>query len=319
LKIPAGHFTFSTQVSPSAIIHIAGAGASYDNPGIPETPEFPFVEPHCVTTLTWIGGDSSPFVFTTFQAHGSTLSGFCLDALGSEPPVFIDVDNSAGDIELRDIVIDTPTKKARIAAIRWGHSGAVVAPVCNSIFVRAAAPIGIDVLNVEAHFMGQRCRAVWNDETEWVIGDSGHLTESFHCVFCAAEARPGKIPVPIQNVLGFSWADGYSEGGTAFEIPAHAVKAQQVSLTNSFASGSEITGVVALVRVALPSATLTISGNEILGASLSYIVEDDSLNRATVVGNTDLPAMVAKNGQHVCSFGNTAGPAPTKPEAGTCN
>jgi hypothetical protein len=53
LKTPAGSFSFSTEVNPSAIIHIEGAGASKDNPGAP-APAFPFGQPHWVTTL-WAG------------------------------------------------------------------------------------------------------------------------------------------------------------------------------------------------------------------------------------------------------------------------
>ena len=318
LKIPAGSFNFSTEVNPAAIVRIEGAGASYDNPGSP-TPAFPFVEPHCITTLTWTGGNRPPFLFNNYHAEGSKLDGFCLNAVGTSPPVFIDVDNSAGDIQLNDIIIDKPTVKAEIAAIRYGNEGVVVGPKCADVFVRAAAPIGFDVLNVQAHFMGERCRAVWNDENEWVIGDSAHVTESFHCHLCTAEARPGNIPVVIRNVLGFSWADSYTEGLIAFDIPSDAVNAQQVSISNSFASSGGISGVTAFVRTALPAATLTLSGNEILGATPSYIVEDDSLARATVIGNTMPTAMVAKNGNKICALGNVATPAPVKPGAGVCN
>lgn len=167
--------------------------------------------------------------------------------------------------------------------------------------------------------MGLRCRAVWNDETEWAIGDSSHAAESFHCVFCTGEARPANIPVVIRNVLGFAWEDGYTEGSIAFDIPPDAVNAQQVSIANSFASGGFNPGVAAFVRSQLPTATVTISGNEILGATGSYIVEDESLSRATVIGNTMPSAMVAKNGNKVCALGNAATTAPAKPQTGTCN
>jgi hypothetical protein len=126
--------------------------------------------------------------------------------------------------------------------------------------------------------------------------------------------------VVIRNVLGFSWADGYTEGFIAFDIPSDAVNAQQVSITNSFASsGSDKSGVAAFVRTALPAATLTLIGNEILGATPSYIVEDNSLARATVIGNTMPSAMVAKNGNKICVLGNVATPAPAKPVAGVCD
>jgi hypothetical protein len=319
LKLPAGNFTFSTQLNPVSIIHISGAGASDDNPGIPLTPQFPFIEAHCITTLTWTGGNRAPFFFNTYHASGSIISGFCLNATGDSPPVFIDESNSAGEILLNDIVIDTPTTKAQVAAIRFGNEGVVVAPRCTDVFVRAAAPVGFDVLNVQAHFMGLRCRAVHNDVNEWVIGDSAHLTESFHCVFCSGEASPGNTPIIIRSVWGFSWVDGYTEGSVAFDIPPDAATAQQISISNSWGSGSDTSGVAAFVHSSLPTATITVSGNEILGGTMSYIVQDDSLSRATVVGNTMPSATVAKNGNNVCAFGNSATPAPTKPATGVCN
>jgi hypothetical protein len=319
LHLPPGSFTFSTEVNPSTIIHIHGAGASYDNPGIPVTTQFPFVETHCITTLTWTGGNRAPFLFNSYHENGSKLSGFCLNAIGASPPVFIDVDNAAGDIQLDGIIIDTPTTKAQIAAIRYGSSGFVSGPKCTDVFVRAAAPVGFDLLEIGAEFTGLRCRAVWNDVNEWVIGDAGHLTEAFQCLFCTAESQPGNTPVVIRNVSGFSWTDGYTEGLIAFDIPADAVSAQQVSITDGFSSGGGDNGVIALVHSALPTATVTLAGNQILGGSPSYIVEDDALSRATVIGNTMPSAFVAKNGTNVCAFGNAAMLAPLKPGAGFCN
>jgi hypothetical protein len=318
LKIPAGKFDFSTQLNPLATVRIEGAGASYHNPGIP-TPRFPVSEPHCMTTLTWTGGSHSPFLFNNYHEHGSRLAGFCLNAIGASPPVFIDVDDGAGDIQLDGITIDRPSTKAQIAAIRYGQGGFVAGPKCTDVFVRAAAPIGFELLTIDAHFMGMRCRAVWNDQNEWVIGDASRLTESFHCVFCTAEARPGNTPVVLMNVRGFFWTDGYTEGAVAFDIPSDATNAQQITITNSWASSGDDTGVVALVRSALPTATVTLSGDEVLGASTSYIVEDDSVSLATVVGNTMPSARVAKNGSNVCAFGNAAATAPMKPASGFCN
>lgn len=318
LQLPAGNFTFSTELDPSAIVKIEGAGASYHNPGVP-TPQYPFVESHCITTLTWTGGDRAPFFFDSYHTNGSKLAGFCLNATGASPPVFIDVDNAAGDIQLDDVIIDTPSVKAQIAAIRYGNQGFVVGPKCTDVFVRAAAPIGFELLTVQAHFMGLRCRAVWNDVNEWVIGDATHLTESFHCVFCTAEAIPGNTPVIIQNVSGFFWTDGYTEGSVGFEIPVNAVSAQQVTISNSFASSGNDSGVVALVDSELASATITVSGNQILGGSPGYIVEDNALSRATVSGNSMPSSTVAKNGGKVCAFGNSAMSSPVVPASGFCN
>jgi hypothetical protein len=256
VTIPAGTFSFSVEVSPLAMFSIQGAGASYDNPGITTTTN---IEPHCLTTLVWQGGNHIPFLITSYHLQGSRLKGFCFDAVGPAPETFIEIDKSAGNVTLDDIVIDAPQTQASIAAIRYGNSGTVVDPVCNNVFVRAAAPIGFDVLDVEAHFVGNHCRAVWNGEHEWVIGGSSHLVESFHCVFCTAEARPGNIPVQINNSIGFWWSEGYLECGTAcFDIPATAILADTVVITNNFVGGNNIPQ---LVDVGLSTATVSQSGN----------------------------------------------------------
>ncbi len=319
IQIPAGTFTFSKQIVPKAIVSIQGAGASYDNPGIPlneNPPGFQFIAPHCLTTLIWTGGGVAPFLINSYKTQGSRLGGFCLDSQSSIP-VFIDVDG-AGDVRLTDLTIDTPTTKATIAGIRWGATGIDVGSTCDHVFVRAVGPIGLDVLNVQADFIGYRCRAVYNDQNDWVIGDAAHLVESFHCQSCTGEAKPGNIPVLIQNVWGFSWDNSYTEGSVAFDIPAGAAAAQQISITNSFASGSTSQGVSALVHSGLSTATLTLSGNFIIGASASAILGDDAITRAAVVGNTDPNASVATNGQFVCSFGNTATAAPQHPASSFC-
>jgi hypothetical protein len=167
IQIPAGTFTFSKQIAPKAIISIQGAGASYDNPGIPineNPPGFQFVAPHCLTTLIWTGGSVAPFLISSYKTQGSRLGGFCLDSQ-TTIPVFIDVDG-AGDVRLTDLTIDTPTTKATVAGIRWGATGIDVAPVCDHVLVRAVGPIGLDVLNVQAHFIGNICRSVYNDQND---------------------------------------------------------------------------------------------------------------------------------------------------------
>ena len=313
LEIPAGTFTFSIQISPQAIVRIEGAGASYDN-----------VSPHCLTTVIWTGGNMTPILLNTWKAQGSSISGFCLDSV-TEIPAFIDVDNSADDVHLSDIVIDYPTKKASYAGIRWGYEGKTNTPFCKNVFVRAAAPIGFFVGNVEAHFMGENCRGVWNDEIEWQIGDQEHLVQSFHCLFCTAAARFGKTPIVIRYVDDFSWSEGYFEGFQVVEIPADAILAQQITLTNNFVNGGGEYRVVSFVHSALSTATITLIGNRV---ESGFLIDDEALTRATIIGNTtggsapgfEMPSgIVAKYGIHVCSFGNTAAPAPMKPLAGVCN
>jgi hypothetical protein len=315
VQIPPGTFTFSVPITPRAMFRIQGAGASFDNPGIPTTPQYPSVEKHCLTTLIWTGGTHTPFVVSSYHLQGSKLAGFCLDASGASPDTFIDIDNFAGGVSLDDIVIDAPQTQARVAAIRYGNSGLVVDPICANVFVRAAAPIGFDLLEIQAHFVGNHCRAVWNGEHEWVLGDVEHTVESFHCVFCTAEARPGNVPVVINNVIGFSWSEGYLEcGGSAngfcFDIPATATQARNVVISNNFVGGnSALPGTTAFVHSALATATLTILGNQVdyVFSSPAYIVQNDAVRHATIIGNsmTSPGSMVASNATNICSLGNT--------------
>ena len=123
LTIPVGTFSFSVAISPRAMFSIQGAGASFDNPGIPTTPQFPTIETHCLTTLVWMGGPQRPFTISSYHLQGSKLTGFCLDARGSAPDTFIEIDHFAGGVDLEDVVIDTPHTQARTAAIRYGSSG----------------------------------------------------------------------------------------------------------------------------------------------------------------------------------------------------
>jgi hypothetical protein len=147
-----------------------------------------------------------------------------------------------------------------------------------------------------------------------VIGSTDALVESFHCVFCSSEPLPGNVGIVINNVVGFSWNEGYFECGgssTAYciDIPSNS-QADQISISNNFVGGdSSLPGTSAFVHSALSTATLTIIGNRLdyVFADGAYILEDDAVKRATVIGNTmnSVGSAVYKNGAHVCAFGNT--------------
>ena len=313
ISIPVGTFVFSTAIAPQAMFRIRGAGASFDNPGIPTTAQYPTVETHCLTRLIWQGGTQTPIKISSYHLQGSSVGGFCLDSTGS-PDTFIDVDNFAGGVTISDLVIDAPQSQARIAAIRYGGSALVVDEICRNVFVRGAAPIGFDVVQVQAHFVGDHCRAVWNQKNEWVIGDTHHAVESFHCLFCTAEARPGNVALEINNAIGLWWSEGYFECGGAptgycVEIPASGTQARSVTIQNNFVGGdSSLPGATGFVHSALPVAILTITGNQIdyVFSSPGYILQNDAVAHATIVGNTMLSAgsAVASNPQNVCSLGN---------------
>ncbi|MGH8289028.1 MAG: hypothetical protein ACREV7_08365 [Steroidobacteraceae bacterium] len=311
--MPVGTFTFSTPLAPQEMFSFSGAGASFDNPVIEVTEEYPTPVPHCLTKLIWEGGSQTPFEITSYHLQGSRLAGFCLDSTGS-PDTFINIDNYAGGVTLSDVVIDTPQAQATVAAIRFGATGPVVDAVCRDVFVRAAAPTGFELLEIQAHFVGDHCRAVWNGQNEWVIGDAEHTVESFHCVFCTAEARPGNVPIVVNNAIGFWWTQGYFEcGGAAngycVDIPSTATEARNVVISDSFVGGnSSLPGAVAFVHSGLASAIVTITGNQIdyVFANSAYILQDDAIAHANIIGNTMTSpgSGVASNAANVCSLGN---------------
>ena len=315
INLGPGEYSFATPVAPKAMFSIHGAGASFDNPGIPTTAQFPQVETHCLTRLTWTGGTSVPFQISSYHLQGSKLSGFCLDATGAAPPSFIDVDDFAGGVVLEDIVIDAPQTQATVAAIRYGPTSLVVDQTCTNVFVRGAAPIGFAVLNLQAHFAGNHCRAVWNGTNEWVFGDRSHAVESFHCVFCTAEARPGNVPVLIVNTIGFWWSEGYLEcGGSAaaycFDIPSTAIQARNVVISNNFVGGnSSLPGTTGFVHSGLSAATLTVSGNlvDYVFANPAFLVQNEAGTRITVTGNTmsSPGSSVSSSPLNVCALGNS--------------
>jgi len=313
ITLPPGTFVFTIPLAPRAMFSFRGAGASWDNPGIPPTAMYPTPERHCLTRLIWEGGSQTPFEVSSYHLQGSRLAGFCLDATTS-PDTFIDIDNFASGVTLSDIVIDDPQVEARIAGIRYGATGPVANPMCSNVFVRAAAPIGFDVLFVRAHFVGDHCSAVWNGENEWVVGDVASPVESFHCVFCTAEARPGNVPIVVNNAIGFWWTQGYFECGgssTAYcvDIPDTAVQARNVVISDSFVGGdSSLPGADAFVHSDLASAILTITGNQIdyVFANPAYILKNDAVTHANVTENTMTSAGsgIASSAANVCSFGN---------------
>lgn len=324
VSIPVGTYVFSVPIAPQAMFSFRGAGASFDNPGIPTTAQYPTVETHCLTRLIWQGGSQTPFKISSYHLQGSSIGGFCLDSTGS-PDTFIEVDNFAGGVIVSDLVIDAPQIQARVAGIRYGNSGLVVDPICRDVFIRAAAPIGFDVVQVQAHFVGDHCRAVWNAQNEWVIGDARHAVESFHCVFCTAEARPGNVPLQINNAIGLWWSEGYFEcGGSAagycVDIPVGSTQARNIVISNNFVGGnSSLPGTTAFVHSALASAVLSISGNQIdyVFANPAYVLQNDAVGHATILGNTMSSAgsFVSSNPANVCSVGNVAS---TPSTTGSC-
>ncbi len=282
LMIPPGAYSFSTQVAPTFPAILQGAGASYNNAGS-----------HCTTTLTWTGGASAPFSFSGSSAQGSRLSSVCLNATGAAPPVFVDVDNAASDVELDHVVIDTPTVAATVAAFRWGNTGNVVDPICNTTFTRAAAPIGYDVLNVQAKFTGTNCRSVQSTANEWVLGGTSPVM-NFSCDSCSSEASSGNIGILLNYVRGGSFSKLYSEcGGTSgsycVEATAGGSAINNFVFYNPYFSGVQATGATAAIHANNSTAQIKVDGAIMFGTwpNPSYVVKDDACQSILSTGNSN--------------------------------
>lgn len=295
VTLPPGRFSFSEPIAPAATVTIVGAGATYQNGS----------SKHCATTLVYTG-EGIPVRFYGVNTQGSKLAGVCLDMM-HPADAFVDVDQGADDVGIEDVVIDFPHAQARIAAMRWGYTSAVVNERCTHVFVRGAAPVAYMIGNVEAGWLGIGCHGVWNGEHEFQIGSGEYPPESVQCSMCSAEALTGVTPIRVQNVVGFWWVNSYLECGGNFcvDIPADATLAKAVAIRDSFIGYPPVQS---FVHSALSTATIFVSGNVMTPAQLradptGYIVEDDALQSAVVTGNTiGLP--VAKNGQRVQAFGN---------------
>ena len=297
VTLPAGVFTFSTQVAPSFPMTIEGAGAFYDNAGS-----------HCATTLQWTGGASAPFLFTGTAATGFLLEGFCLYATsGAAPPVLVDVDAGAtGD--LRNVVVDynSPAGKVlpTVAAFRWGATAPVNDVSCHDTFVRGVA-IGYDVLSVENIFNGDHCRAISNLNNELVLGGA-NVVETFFCSRCSwAGAFPigggaGHTSILVNNVKGLVLTDNEFEFGNgnaayALECPSTATTCIGMEIHGGqfFPQGGAATAVQAAIHTSLANATLTLTAPWVFpGGNTTnpfYLVKNDSAQRVTILGADNQP------------------------------
>jgi hypothetical protein len=284
--VPPGTFTVASQIAPTVAVIIEGAGATYANGGW-----------NCATTINWTGGASAPFLFTSYQTQGSRLKGFCLNATsGPAPPVFVDIDNASGGTKLENVVIDTPTVQATVAGIRYGNTGTVVDPECEDTFVRDAAPIGYDLINVQAHFTGFHCRSLQNTTNEWVLGGTGsNVVSSFHCWACTSEhGNAGGTPgIVINNAINAVFDSSYFECGGATgswcaDIPSSATLAQNITFLGTYAGSGQSVGTNAFLHTNLATATVTVQNNRIgdtAFANSSYIVKNDAAARITLLGN----------------------------------
>jgi Pectate lyase superfamily protein len=297
INIPAGTYTFSQPIIPVSQITIRGAGSVYEN----LTGYAP-----CTTTLVYTG-TGIPVRFYGAKASGSTIAGVCLDMTNSADS-FIDVDQAADDTTIQDVVIDYPHAQANIAAMRWGYTSAVTISRCNHVLVRGAAPVAYMIGNVEAGWFGNVCRGVQNGVNEFQIGSGEYPPETVQCVMCTAEAQNGEIAIKVQNVVGFWWVNSYLEcGGTyCVDIPATATLAKAVGIRDSFVGYPPTNS---FVHSALSTATVFISGNIIVPPQLrapptGYILDNDAVQSATVIGNTITLPVFAKHTIGLYAFGN---------------
>ena len=272
LIIPPGSWTFSTSVTPTFPMVIQGAGASYQNAGT-----------HCTTTLTWTGGASAPLAITGTAASGTVIEGLCLNATGTAPPVFIDIDNGADNTYLDHIAIDYPTVGATVAGIRWGNSGfGVNDSHASNIFLRNTAPIEFDWIDIQGQFKGYNLRGVGDGTNgpvhpgvEFQLGSATQEVSNFNCFVCDANADvSGEIGVLIYYADTVNFFGPYFEQngttGFAVQIPSAAnggVLANGINLYGPRFQSS-LSNSTEPIDVELTTAKVNVNGGEMLGGAM---------------------------------------------------
>ena len=242
-------------------------------------------------------------------ALGSSIEGCQLNYSGTvsnQPAVFVDMDNSANDILLDSMVVDTPTVEAGTAVFRYGETNPVVNESCRDTFVRTAAPVAYLLLNITAGFTGYNCAGFQSGYEEWSIGGtsaSNQIVEDFTCYGCTAQAGVNNnVAVYLQTVYGFHWYGGYmgvagaSTGQSTYAVEIVGPVARGIQVDGAFVSGygnaamppsypANVFGVFAA------DSEITVTNNWIGGnfAPNAYVVNNPSSTRTIVTGNDVYP------------------------------
>jgi hypothetical protein len=302
IPVPAsGVYNQTTQIAINKTIAlICGGTASQAN-----------VTTHQTVTLNWTGGATQQILVSGSAATGWKIKGCALDNHGSAT-WGLDIDNSAGESILEEFSIVEPNTMYTGGGIRVGNTGAVVDPHFRDVNVRAAGPVGINLVYVNAHFVGEKVRSSFNTVNEWLLGTPTTDVLSFSCYGCIVESNSGVNGYSIVRVRGGRWIGGYCEGGGnannyCWNIPNTAARATGLEVVGQFVSCVRAPCSNAAVHSNFGSTAISIRDNLLTGFSAgNAYFQNDAVGGAEISGNdTDASGILeASSYTNVRSHGN---------------
>jgi hypothetical protein len=266
---------------------------------------------HQTVTLNWTGGATQQILVNGAAATGWKIKGCALDNHGTAT-WGLDIDSAAGEALLEEFAIVQPNTTYTGGGIRVGNTGGVVDLHFKDVNVRSAGPVGISLVNVNAHFVGEKVRSSFNTSNEWLLGTATTEVLSFSCYGCIIESNSGVNGYEIVRVRGGRWLGGYCEGGGnannyCWDIPNTAARATGLEIAGNFVSCVRATCSNAAVHSNFASTSISVRDNFLTGFSAgNAFFQNDAVGGAEISGNdTDAGSIVeASSFTNVRTHGN---------------
>lgn len=245
---------------------------------------------HQNVTLNWTGGATQQILVSGSAATGWKIQGCALNNNGTAT-WGLDIDNAAGEAILQEFAIVEPSVTYSGGGIRVGNTSGVVALHFRDVNVRAAGPVGINLVNVNAHFVGEKVRSSNNTVNEWLLGTPTTDVLSFNCYGCIMESNSGVTGYKIVRVQGGKWIGGYCETGGnvnnyCWDIPNTAARATGLQIIGNFVSCVRAPCPNGAVHTNFGSANLTIRDNFLTGFGAgNAFLQNDNAGAAEISGN----------------------------------
>lgn len=245
---------------------------------------------HQTVTLNWTGGATQQILVNGAAATGWKIKGCGLNNNGSAT-WGLDIDNAAGESILQEFAIVEPSVMYSGGGIRVGNTSAVVSPHFKDVNVRAAGPVGINLVFINAHFVGERVRSSNNTVNDWVLGTPTTDVLSFSCYGCIVESNSGVTGYSIIRAQGARWIGGYCEtGGSAtkfcWDVPNTAARAAGLEIIGNFISCVRAPCPGGAVHSNFASADISFKDN--LATSFSAgnaFIQNDAIGGGQIEGN----------------------------------
>lgn len=276
----SGAYNQTTQIAINKTVALICDGTSSQNNA----------GPHQTVTLNWTGGATQQILITGSAATGWKIKGCALNNNGTAT-WGLDIDNAAGESLLEEFAIVEPSVTYSGGGIRVGNSGTVVDPHFRDVNVRAAGPIGINLVSVQAHFVGEKVRSSFNTVNEWLLGTASTDVLSFSCFGCIVESSSGVNGFEIVRVQGGRWIGGYCEGGGnannyCWDIPNTAARAAGIEVVGQFVSCVKAPCSNAAIHSNFGSAAISMRDNFLTGfSSGNKFMQNDAIAGGELSGN----------------------------------